>query len=206
MTRDAGSKQKRLPRPETSTNEHNYSITEESSPHQIEQDSLPSIELPVLRSRMAEQESQIDVLKRVNAEQAETIRRLEKLLHKEKQTLHSDLPENQRVVLQAILDLSDKLPDEEAFREAKRLLSQLEGQPMTEAFAKSLNSVLRQKNWGVLCEKCSRSSLVLWHAGKTYAEGGRGRFSHAGSTPHGTLTTIPKFIFSSRLDHRKRSR
>lgn len=115
-------------------------------------------------------------------------------------SLHPDLPDQQRDVLQAIVELPNDL-----FEQAKILIATLDGQPMTEAFVNSFKNVLRAKGWGVECENCQKPSVLVWVAGGRYAEGGRAKFSHTGPAPHGSMTSIKKFEFVKKADRRKTS-
>ncbi len=115
------------------------------------------------------------------------------------------LPENQRAVLQAILDLP-----EDAFSEAEKLIATLEGQPFSEAYSKSFSLVLREKKWLAVCT-CGKPAAVYWHKDNKYAENGRAFFSHTGNevnkgkVQHGSLTRIPHLKFVKRIDKRLKS-
>lgn len=109
------------------------------------------------------------------------------------------LPPDQRKVLEEIRSLP-----ENSFAEAQRLFQSIEGQPMTEAFAKSFGHILRTKSWGVICEACDQPAAITWNSDSDYAEGGRGRFLHSGQPPHGSLTTIRILSFVHKVDKRKR--
>lgn len=111
--------------------------------------------------------------------------------------IRDDLPQPQKIVLQAILDLP-----EGAFAEAETLLKAIEGEPMIEAFVKSFTAVLRSRKWGVKCETCGKPSVLLWHKNERCAEGGSAEFSHTG-TSHGGTTKIRCFCFLPKPDRRR---
>ena len=112
--------------------------------------------------------------------------------------IQADLPESQKAVLQAILDLP-----EDAFADAEKLIATIEGQAMTEAFCNSIKAILKLKKWGVCCETCNKPSTLLWHKNKRCAEKGSAEFSHIG-TSHGGTTRIKKFQFVGKKDQRKK--
>lgn len=115
--------------------------------------------------------------------------------------IREDLPERQRAVLQAILELP-----ENAFKEAEGLIGTLQGQPMSEYFADSFKGILRAKGWGVTCESCSKPSVILWRADKRYTNGGYAQFSHSGPSSHGSMITIRNVNLVKKLDLRKKTR
>lgn len=113
--------------------------------------------------------------------------------------LHPDLPDAQRAVLLAILNLPD-----DAFVEAEKLMEPLVGQPMTQSFCNSFKGILRKKSWGVACHKCQRPSILVWHVNTRCLEGGSAEFSHASPGPHGGLTKICRFSICKKVDKRRR--
>ncbi len=116
--------------------------------------------------------------------------------------IRQDLPETQRVVLQAIADLPD-----DSFAEGERLIGTLEGQSMTESFSKSLASVMRKKKWGVSCGTCGSPATLSWVPSDRYAQGGLALYSHTGESgktvSHSGLTEIVRSKFVSRPDRRR---
>ncbi len=114
--------------------------------------------------------------------------------------LQEGLPESQRQILESILALPN-----DAYEEAQTLIDMLDGQPMTEVFAKSFAAVLREKKMGVECETCNKASILIWHVGKGYAQGGRAQFSHSGPSLHGSITKIRSFKFVLKTDKRLRA-
>lgn len=155
-----------------------------------------------LRQQLAERDSRINTQELIGAQQAATIQLLQASLTQEKPVLDPNLPEHQRSVLQAILDLP-----EDAFTEAEKLMEPLEGQPMTEVFARSINAILKKRDWRVTCPQCSKQSMITWHRNGTTTrcrEGGRAEFVHAHPSPHRVHTKICIYKFLNYIDQRKK--
>lgn len=163
------------------------------------QNSVLQQQIDMLQQQVAEQNAELSAQKEIAAQQAATIAQLQEALTQEKPLLDPSLPEQQREVLQAILELP-----EDSFGEAEKLMEPLVGLPMTQAFCNSFKAVLKKKSWGVVCEKCRKPSLVSWHAGHGYTEGGRAQFSHSGPSPHGSIVEIRKFQFIKKIDLRRK--
>lgn len=178
-----------------------------------EQNELLRRENEILRQQQEQLQGQIKsfgdgIAAHVTAEMQEVRKQVESLAKpKNVATLMDGLTPTQRSVLEAI----QKLPTE-AMEKAATQLALFEGQPFTEAFAKSFSSVLREKKWSVLCGTCGAVATVYWHADARYAENGRAFFSHpstdksSAKVQHGSLTAIPRFKLTQRFDKRLKSR
>lgn len=134
----------------------------------------------------------------------ERLARLEALLapkDNKPSALRAELKPKEREVLQAILDLPN-----DAFVEAGQLLEALDGEPMTEAFAKSLSAVLARKDWSVKCDKCGAKASIYWQSNNRMTLGGIARFGHAGvngTTKHQSISRIRKLSFLKKIDRRR---
>lgn len=144
-----------------------------------------------------------DQLARLLAERDLTIADLRAALTKKESSvapsiLCSELPETQREVLQAILDL----PEDE-FAEAEKLMEPLIGQPMNEVFANSFKAALQKKGWGVVCETCKAPSTIAWRKDVRYESNGYAQFTHTGASSHGCITKVRLFNLILKRDRRR---
>lgn len=157
-------------------------------------------QIDALQQQVAAQEVQIQTQEQIAAQQAAIIQQLHASLTQEKPLLDPSLPDQQREVLQAILDLPD---EDNSFVEAEKLIGTLEGQPMTENFCESFKKVLFTRGWGAVCTTCLKPSGILWKSNKRYLNGGGGQFSHSAPSPHGGFTKIIKFQFDKKSYRKK---
>lgn len=166
-----------------------------------EQNSALQQQIDVLQQQVAKQNEELSAQKEIATQQAATIAQLQATLTQEKPLLDPSLPEQQREVLQAILELP-----EDAFGEAEKLMEPLVGLPMTQTFCNSFKAVLKKKSWGVVCPTCERPSTVVWVTNPRNAKGGKAVFTHTGPSPHGSLAKIHKLIYMRKLDRRRKSK
>ena len=115
--------------------------------------------------------------------------------------IQENLPESQKAVLQAILDLPD-----DAFADAEKLMATIEGQPMTKAFADSFKAILRVKEWGVVCKTCEKPSVIHWRPDARYSGGGNAQFIHSSPSPHGSIAVIGNFQLVKKIDQRRKQK